>query len=178
MKNKRKIKHNLNRKQDKRLGKRKEILLNRELLKSIYYEFGMIKGAKHIGIGIQTMRRWLDKQEIERKGKIKYEGGIRNPNRLTYFISGGYMCINKRSWKKEIRLHKYLMEKHLKRKLKKTEHVHHIDGNKLNNDLKNLIVIPNTEHLKIENQIKQLAFKLYKKGIIKWDFNKKKYYLK
>jgi len=46
MKNKRKIKHNLNRKPDKRLGKRKEILLNRELLKSIYNEFGMIKGAK------------------------------------------------------------------------------------------------------------------------------------
>lgn len=42
--------------------------------------------------------------------------------------------------------HRFLMEQFLKRKLNHNEHVHHIDGNKLNNNLKNLELISAVDH--------------------------------
>ena len=42
---------------------------------------------------------------------------------------------------------KYLMEVHLDRYLEDDETVHHIDGNPLNNDIKNLQVIKRSEHV-------------------------------
>ena len=41
--------------------------------------------------------------------------------------------------------HRYVVEKYIERKLKRTEIVHHIDGNKLNNNLENLYVFHNKE---------------------------------
>lgn len=45
--------------------------------------------------------------------------------------------------------HRHVMEKHLGRKLSRKEHVHHIDGDSLNNALENLIVLSHSEHSKI-----------------------------
>ena len=42
--------------------------------------------------------------------------------------------------------HRHVMEKHLGRKLDRTEHVHHIDGDKTNNVLENLEVLLGSEH--------------------------------
>ena len=54
--------------------------------------------------------------------------------------------------------HRLTMEKHLKRYLKPTESVHHIDGNKQNNSLNNLIFFPNeSAHQKFEQSIKRQA---------------------
>jgi len=38
------------------------------------------------------------------------------------------------------------MELHLGRKLSTDEHVHHIDGNKLNNDIQNLTILSRSDH--------------------------------
>jgi len=54
---------------------------------------------------------------------------------------------------KKVRVHRFVMEQFLKRKLETWEHVHHIDGNSLNNDLKNLIVLSNSDHQK--NHLKE-----------------------
>jgi hypothetical protein len=41
------------------------------------------------------------------------------------------------------------MSMHLGRWINSDEHVHHIDGNKLNNDITNLEVLSKTEHIKL-----------------------------
>lgn len=45
--------------------------------------------------------------------------------------------------------HRVVMERVLNRKLKKGEIVHHIDGNKQNNNPKNLMVMTQSEHIKL-----------------------------
>ncbi len=47
--------------------------------------------------------------------------------------------------------HRYLMEKLLKRELLRNEHVHHIDGNRLNNELSNLALMEASEHIRIHH---------------------------
>lgn len=49
---------------------------------------------------------------------------------------------------------KLLMSVHLKRELQSNEHVHHIDGNPLNNTIDNLQVIGIVEHEKLHNKVK------------------------
>lgn len=56
----------------------------------------------------------------------------------------GYMCICVGG--RKIYLHRYVMECFLGRKLKKWEIVHHIDGNKSNNNLENLEVMVSANH--------------------------------
>ena len=48
--------------------------------------------------------------------------------------------------------HRYLMEQFLGRKLEPDEVVHHIDGNRGNNDLANLVVMKRNEHSSLHRQ--------------------------
>ena len=45
--------------------------------------------------------------------------------------------------------HRFVMEQHLGHKLERHEHVHHKNGNKHNNKIKNLELTSNSEHSKI-----------------------------
>lgn len=47
--------------------------------------------------------------------------------------------------------HRYLVEQFIGRKLSRNEVVHHIDGNKKNNDISNLKVMSLSEHTKIHS---------------------------
>jgi len=51
---------------------------------------------------------------------------------------------------KQVRVHRYLMEQHLSRKLASWEHVHHINGDSHDNRLENLTVLSNAAHQKVE----------------------------
>lgn len=66
----------------------------------------------------------------------------------------------KRIWQtdgKGIKEHIYIMEKLIGRKLQKNECVHHIDGNRANNDISNLQLMTISEHSKLhrEREIEQ-----------------------
>jgi hypothetical protein len=50
----------------------------------------------------------------------------------------------------QVREHRWIMEQHLGRKLESWEHVHHIDGDHLNNSIDNLEVLSNSEHQRRE----------------------------
>lgn len=84
----------------------------------------------------------------------KNNGG-HNKKKETWWISArGY--IEGRVWMDEhtqvcCKQHRYIMEKHLDRRLLPDEDVHHIDGNKTNNDIDNLQVINHGEHASLSN---------------------------
>lgn len=52
--------------------------------------------------------------------------------------------------KKRVLEHRHIMEQHLGRPLNTQEHVHHINGNSLDNRIENLMILSNSEHRKLE----------------------------
>ena len=54
---------------------------------------------------------------------------------------------------KQVRLHRYLMEQKLKRKLSFNEVVHHVNGDKFDNRIENLEVLSRSEHMKKHPEI-------------------------
>jgi hypothetical protein len=54
---------------------------------------------------------------------------------------------------KKVRAHRWIMEQHLGRSLTPHEHVHHRNGNPLNNRLENLEVLLCIDHMKLHKQI-------------------------
>lgn len=54
---------------------------------------------------------------------------------------------------KRVRAHRWLMEQHLGRKLLSTEHVHHRNGDPLDNRLENLVVLDGRTHMRHHKQI-------------------------
>lgn len=62
-------------------------------------------------------------------------------------------CCDKKGYVLE---HRYIMEKHIGRILHSEEIVHHIDENRSNNDISNLLLLPNkSAHMKLHNFIKR-----------------------
>lgn len=79
---------------------------------------------------------------------------------------------------KNVREHRYVMEKHLGRKLNEDEHIHHINGIRNDNRLKNLQIVSNQEHALITwtnpETIKKQSERLKKIRAEKWWSTSKK----
>jgi len=87
-----------------------------------------------------------------------------------------------------IREHIKVMEEHLGRPLKRSkrsgrrrgraEVVHHIDGDKANNDLSNLDLCTVQQHNKCHAVLEGIVLELYKQGQVGYDRKTKRYFLK
>ncbi len=89
-----------------------------------------------------------------------------------------YSNVHLAKWHGYIREHQKIIQDLLGRKLLKGEIVHHIDGDKTNNDIKNLDICTQTEHNKCHAMSEEIVFELYKKGIVDYDRITKRYFLK
>ena len=93
---------------------------------------------------------------IKNNSKTKFKAGMIPWNKGVNFgkkdfeetlRSNGYVYIKfENNW---ILKHRWIMEKHIGRKLTRKEAVHHIDENKENNEIENLKLISFSEHIRI-----------------------------
>lgn len=89
--------------------------------------------------------------------------------------SSGYIV--KRYLGKQILLHREKYENYYNVKLNRKDHVHHIDGNTLNNNINNLVACTSSDHKKAHWSLENAAFKLFAAGVILFDAHKKLYYV-
>nr|BDD46168.1 hypothetical protein 6 [bacterium] len=99
-----------------------------------------------------------------------WNGGIQ-------WTDDGYKNIRvaKGKYKRE---HRLVMEKALGRPLSKSEIVHHIDEDKLNNSLDNLDLCKNkSEHQKAHHSLELIGLELFKAGLVRYDKKSHTYYV-
>lgn len=105
--------------------------------------------------------------------KVMTENNIRYPKKPYKVREDGYWNYNTE------KNHRKIVERFIGRKLLKTEQVHHIDGNKQNNDISNLCLLSSCgEHARLHKQLESVALELLKEGIIYFDYDQKLYKIK
>lgn len=113
-------------------------------------------------------------QELKGSNHPSWKGG-------TYISHDGYRMIYcpidnpKNKWKYYRKEHIVVIEEYLGRKLAKGEVIHHIDGNKLNNTLNNLIVLDQKHHRQLHAQLQSISYLLIENGYIRYDLDKQEY---
>ena len=91
-------------------------------------EYWVTKSREKVGWGITCSRKCWNR--YRRKPHINYDGYV-----MMRMENG-----------KDRGVHRIVMEKHLHRKLKSWEVIHHKDGNKLNNEISNLEIVVQNLH--------------------------------
>ena len=92
------------------------------------------------------------RQHIPRKYGVKHQswkGGKYLDNRGYLEIYNPEQSTRKKPYIKE---HRLVMQLHLGRKLLPNEHIHHLNGNKLDNRIENLVLLSNKEHGLLHSQ--------------------------
>ena len=81
----------------------------------------------------------------------------------------GYIVFRERGSRLNTSFHRVIMANHIGRELTKKEVVHHIDGNKANNEISNLMLFPNNgDHIRYHNKLKKnekILLKLENSGL-------------
>lgn len=77
-----------------------------------------------------------------------------------------------------VREHILVMEQHIGRPMQKGEVIHHIDGDKTNNKIRNLQVMTVAQHNACHGKIESVVFELYRRGIVGYNRKTRTYYVK
>jgi len=121
-----------------------------------------------------------------RKGNPWNKGIKQSPRKVgnTYVNNHGYVEVwvgkhtDERSAGGYQKEHRVFVELDIGRRLSKQELVHHVDGDKTNNNKDNLVLCSGDfEHRKIHGQLERISFELVRKGLIKFDHKTKQYFL-
>ncbi len=128
--------------------------------------------GKIVGITPSGVRKYFLKYGIQRRKNTDFlTCAQKNPKwkgeRL--IRSNGYVtiwCPDHPNAHKDGRIyeHQLVMEKHIGRYLRSDEVVHHIDGDKSNNDINNLMLLTNSEHAKLHAILKKAKNRVIKRG--------------
>lgn len=139
---------------------------SKSFCKACISKFGVAKLGNLAGYDARvnkTLSERIGKTIIGKEGYPEVYIGKNYPYR-----KGGY---------RSIREHVFVMECELKRSLEKNEVVHHIDGDKTNNNLDNLYLTTVAEHNKLHAESESIVFELVKMGLVKFDRNIGRYKL-
>lgn len=132
----------------------------------------------------------FDQEKVALIGKKKRIANLENKIGNKWIDSSGYVNVyigpessdkrahqSDRSYGGSIREHILVMEQSIGRKLDKGEVVHHIDGDKTNNDIENLDLCSVEQHNLCHAKSEEIVFELYKKGMVEYDRKAKRYRL-
>lgn len=116
--------------------------------------------------GKPSPTKGIARPHLQREKSSSWKGG-------SFISKDGYRMIYvpvenpKSKWESYKKEHIYIMEQKLNRKMNKDEVIHHINGNKLDNRLENLIVFnSDREHRMAHNQLERLSMSLVQQNII------------
>lgn len=145
-------------------------------------EDNFLKSNYHL-MTVKELQQHLDRTEKairSRKNTLglnnKY-GKLRELRGKEYYInSDGYYLAYDKEHKKYNGSHRVIYEEHYGIKLKSNQYIHHIDGNKKNNKIENLLLCNGCkEHTLIHKQLETISYQLIQEGYILFDKEKKQY---
>lgn len=124
----------------------------------------MGKIAEMVGITPSGVRKYFVKFGIKRRPKYAvFQSHDTNPgwHGGRNIRSNGYVEIYapahpNANVRKYVYEHQLVMEQHIGRPLRPGEVVHHIDGDKTNNDIKNLMLLSNEDHAKLHMYLRKI----------------------
>jgi hypothetical protein len=122
----------------------------------------IINARKHLGIFQKTTT-----------AGCHYGGSNSKHYKGKYIDKRGYIRVNRYHPEnnKQITTYEHIlvMERHLNRSLKPGEIIHHLDGDKSNNNIENLWLCDHSSHRSLECQLHQIGYELLKTGLIQFD---------